>query len=253
MVDINYDWALEYLKEVNAGRTRSCHPYDVVFSRNTSAADYEAEKRDILRKITNEVSGVYKITNNTDNRVYIGSSGDIPVRWETHKLDLLCGRHHNFWLQADVDRLSLQNFSFEIIWRANRDSTRNEIYDMEQYYINIYNPQYNVVRQVKKVSKNYNPRDVVEKRIKADEKKWAEERAKRKPKKDAAVKKASNIVGRGKKVRCSFYNDRQYMKRNGIKAVLDIKKIKLHGERVLGLSTKEILSKISDIFGFDVS
>lgn len=55
------------------------------------------------------VSGIYKITNNTNNKIYIGCSKDIEARWKYHKRGK-CQTIHNA-LKAH----GVSNFTFEII------------------------------------------------------------------------------------------------------------------------------------------
>jgi GIY-YIG catalytic domain/NUMOD3 motif len=57
--------------------------------------------------------GVYQI--NGPDRVYIGSSDDIPRRWKTHLSQLRGGRHHNYRLQEAWNLHGEAAFTFEII------------------------------------------------------------------------------------------------------------------------------------------
>lgn len=41
------------------------------------------------------ISGIYVITNMTNNKKYVGQAGDIYWRWKHHKSDLRGNRHHN--------------------------------------------------------------------------------------------------------------------------------------------------------------
>lgn len=50
-------------------------------------------------KKENRITGVYKITNIINNKVYIGESLDIYERWKSHKEDLKNGNHHSYKLQ----------------------------------------------------------------------------------------------------------------------------------------------------------
>lgn len=54
------------------------------------------------------VCGIYKITNNVNGKVYVGSSKDIHKRWSQHQKDLKGKKHHSAklqraWNKGDVD------------------------------------------------------------------------------------------------------------------------------------------------------
>lgn len=60
-------------------------------------------------------SGVYKITNKTNGRTYIGSSKEFKSRWRKHELSLEKGTHYNKFLQRDYVKCGTDAFVFEII------------------------------------------------------------------------------------------------------------------------------------------
>jgi len=105
------------------------------------------------------VAGVYLITNLPEDKIYIGSSGDIDVRWGQHVKELNEKTHHNYRLQADWNRLGCSNFSFSIIWVAEKEVDRNEIFAIEQMYIDQHTPEYNILKDVRFAKSNYNPID----------------------------------------------------------------------------------------------
>jgi len=47
----------------------------------------------------NMITGIYKIRNKQNNKVYIGSAVDIKKRWRDHKWNLKENKHHNPHLQ----------------------------------------------------------------------------------------------------------------------------------------------------------
>lgn len=63
-----------------------------------------------------EKSGIYKIINLTNNKVYIGSAIDISHRFACHKYDLKNNRHHSNHLQKAYNKYGLENFKFEILF-----------------------------------------------------------------------------------------------------------------------------------------
>ena len=77
-------------------------------------------------------SGIYKITNKINGKVYIGLSGDIPTRWREHKC------HYKFIdniLYRAMRKYGIENFKFEILEYCSLD----ELSDKEKFYIRQYN------------------------------------------------------------------------------------------------------------------
>lgn len=63
---------------------------------------------------------VYKITNLTNNKFYIGSTTDSVRRWSEHKGSLERGVHSNVELQTDFNLIKdLDKFKFEILYTYN--------------------------------------------------------------------------------------------------------------------------------------
>ena len=76
--------------------------------------------------------GIYKITNLTNGKVYIGQSLDIDKRWETYKRGNF---HGNRGLETDWKTHGYNNFKFEILLEC-----KPEELDMYEYrYITEYN------------------------------------------------------------------------------------------------------------------
>lgn len=80
-------------------------------------------------------TGIYKITNKTNGKVYIGQSRDINTRWHNHKRELNSNRHHNSYLQSSWNKYGEANFLFSLIEVCNA----NELDDREMYWISYYN------------------------------------------------------------------------------------------------------------------
>lgn len=76
-------------------------------------------------------SGVYKIVNLIDNKMYIGSSNNITQRLSTHKKALVLGKHKNPKLQRAWNKYGAQQFKFEDIFEC-ADCL---LLTMEQLYI----------------------------------------------------------------------------------------------------------------------
>lgn len=81
------------------------------------------------------VTGIYKITNQITNQVYVGQARDVSSRWKEHaKCGLDIDRPQgNKLYQAMVDD-GLQNFSWELLEKCNPE----ELNEKERYYIEIY-------------------------------------------------------------------------------------------------------------------
>lgn len=57
--------------------------------------------------------GVYKITCNKNNKVYIGETMDFNRRWNEHKSQLKSNKHDNFKLQNDYNKYGEDSFVYE--------------------------------------------------------------------------------------------------------------------------------------------
>lgn len=66
-------------------------------------------KEDLLK------SGIYKITNIKNNRIYIGSAKMFKERYRQHFAALKSNKHSNYFLQADYNKCGFDAFIFEII------------------------------------------------------------------------------------------------------------------------------------------
>lgn len=61
-----------------------------------------------------KISGIYRIRNLKNHKIYIGSSYDIEKRWYVHKNKLINNKHHSCHLQNAWDKHGEKNFAFEI-------------------------------------------------------------------------------------------------------------------------------------------
>jgi group I intron endonuclease len=59
--------------------------------------------------------GVFSITNISNGKVYIGSSTNLDLIWNSDKFKLDMGGHKNPGLQEDWKKYGQENFSFEIL------------------------------------------------------------------------------------------------------------------------------------------
>lgn len=77
--------------------------------------------------------GIYCIKNLINEKRYIGQSGNILKRWNSHISDLKNGSHRNRLLQSDFDKVGIEGFSFTVLEELE---DRININEREQYWIN---------------------------------------------------------------------------------------------------------------------
>jgi group I intron endonuclease len=125
-----------------------------------------------------KTSGIYKIINLTDKKIYIGSTINLHKRFIEHFNSLRNNKHHNQKLQRSVNKYSINNFVFETI----EECIVNKLQEREQYYMDLLKPYYNILK-IARSSRGYrhSPKVVNESRKRAKER-WRnfseEERAK---------------------------------------------------------------------------
>ena len=81
--------------------------------------------------------GIYKITNLTNNKCYIGKSSNIEERFKYHKQRYLEKREWNKILYKAFRKYGLENFSFEII-EIIKNYTEQKGSEREIYWIAFY-------------------------------------------------------------------------------------------------------------------
>lgn len=77
------------------------------------------------------ISGIYKITNIINNKVYIGSAIKLKQRFYHHKYYLNKHKHKNKYLQLSWSKYGSDNFKFEIVEYCEV----NRLIEREQYWI----------------------------------------------------------------------------------------------------------------------
>ena len=90
-------------------------------------------------------SGIYKITNIINNKVYIGSAVSFYFRKSYHFSMLKYNKHFNQHLQRAYNKYGVENFIFEIIEYIERtkeleniDVFKKVLLNREDYWINFY-------------------------------------------------------------------------------------------------------------------
>lgn len=83
--------------------------------------------------MSQKISGIYKITNEINGKVYIGQSSDIKARWN-HEHGGKSTK--NIYLKKDIEKFGLKNFKYEILIEENDLNKRNLL---EKEFIKKYN------------------------------------------------------------------------------------------------------------------
>ena len=88
-------------------------------------------------------TGVYKITNLTNGKIYVGSTSALGFkkRWWGHRTRLRTNTHWNQHLQSSWNKYGEHQFRFEII----EECPPNDCISREQYYFDTLHPQYNIL------------------------------------------------------------------------------------------------------------
>ena len=79
-------------------------------------------------------SVIYKITNNVNNKIYIGKSSNIKRRLSQYSYMIKFNLLHNSHLQASIIKYGREKFNFEILEFSNEESLNNR----EKYWIDFY-------------------------------------------------------------------------------------------------------------------
>lgn len=85
-------------------------------------------------------SGIYMIKNIVNDKIYIGSSVDIPHRISSHKSYLKRGKHANKILQRSWNKYGGDNFKFEQIAKCPSEY----LIKLEQWFMDSLKPAYNI-------------------------------------------------------------------------------------------------------------
>lgn len=92
------------------------------------------------------MKGIYCISNNINNKCYIGSSKNIKLRKGGHISRLRNNRHPNQHLQNSWNKYGQDNFIFEILEQLPKECTTEELLAREQYYLDTLKPEYNILK-----------------------------------------------------------------------------------------------------------
>jgi hypothetical protein len=93
--------------------------------------------------MNNTEIGIYKITNLLNNRVYIGQSEHLSIRFNQHVTLLKNGSHHNKELQKDFSGMNeKKDLEFFLDFEIIKPCLKSELNQMEQQYIDQHRNQY---------------------------------------------------------------------------------------------------------------
>lgn len=83
------------------------------------------------------MTGIYKITNQVNGKVYIGQSKDIKARWRRHRTAAFAewSNQYDSHLYRSIRKYGLDNFRFEVI----EECLIADLNDRESYWIKYYN------------------------------------------------------------------------------------------------------------------
>lgn len=103
--------------------------------------------------------GIYKITNLTNNKSYIGKSSNIEERFKYHKYNYQSfGKDWNKTLYKAFRKYGLNNFSFDIIEEMTKDEYDKFSNNREQYWIQYYDSFENGYNETKGGEGGFIPR-----------------------------------------------------------------------------------------------
>ncbi len=93
----------------------------------------------LSKEIERFKSGIYKITNLVNSKIYVGSSINIYNRRHTHTTKLNKNIHSSRHLQSSYNKYGRHNFLFEVIEYCSKEV----LTEREQYWIDALKPEYN--------------------------------------------------------------------------------------------------------------
>jgi group I intron endonuclease len=89
--------------------------------------------KNIDRKYLYKRPGIYRITNEHNGKIYIGSAVDLYQRFIEHSSTLRKGNHFNKHLQRAYNKYKEENFTLEVLQECNE----NDLIFYEQKYLDI--------------------------------------------------------------------------------------------------------------------
>ena len=127
--DINDIKTLERIKpQLNNPRILSMLIWSTYFQKDMTA---------LCNKILGlkTITGIYKITNQENDKCYIGQSVDVAKRWKDHaKCGLGIDAPQGNKLYKEMQEIGIWNFSWELL----EECPREQLNEKEKFYIELY-------------------------------------------------------------------------------------------------------------------
>lgn len=98
---------------------------------------YRTPTSALLDRVVKKQTGIYKITNLTNNKVYIGQAVNLADRLRTHIKAGLGIDPTNNEMYKVMNQIGIENFSFEVLQYC----ASNELNDLEKFWIDYYKAQ----------------------------------------------------------------------------------------------------------------
>lgn len=98
---------------------------------------YQKPLKELSLRVLGEksVSGIYKITNTINGKIYIGRSTNVQDRWVQHiKSALEIGTIAKTQLYKEMKDYGIENFSFELLEKCDK----SQLNEKEKYYIALF-------------------------------------------------------------------------------------------------------------------
>jgi len=86
-------------------------------------------------------SGIYKITCKPTDKIYVGSSKNMKIRYRTHLSNLKSGRHGNPYMKNSYEKYGKEAFEFSILEYCEYEN----LLDREYFWINELNSTFSSI------------------------------------------------------------------------------------------------------------
>lgn len=87
----------------------------------------------MTKSILSHKSGIYKITNIFNQKIYVGSAVNLQARFNSHKTNLRANKHHSKKLQNSWNKNGENSFEFSVIEFTEKEN----LIIREQFYFDL--------------------------------------------------------------------------------------------------------------------
>lgn len=98
-----------------------------------------------VKQTLNSLAGVYLCINLINGKIYVGSAA-IKNMYRRYSAHLLKGKGGSLLVKRAVLKYGLENFAFVVIETTKNIKNKAEIISIEQKYIDMLNPKYNIAK-----------------------------------------------------------------------------------------------------------